>query len=78
MILAAVNSVIRTEVALLATGVQARQMPALPNPPPVFKTQEIGRTDPVLRVVDFPDERKGMVVRPIYQAGHKCVCTSSA
>ena len=78
MVLAVVGSIIVTGVALLAAGVHASEAPALPNPPPIFKTREIGHIDPVLRVVEFPEEDKGMVVRPIYQAGHKCVTTRIA
>jgi hypothetical protein len=59
-------------------AVHARQIPALPDPAPIFRTQEIGRSDPVLRVVEFPDDDKGMAVRPIYQTGHKCVTTRIA
>ncbi|MEI6645730.1 MAG: sugar-binding protein [bacterium] len=62
-------------ITLLIGCVHDDKAPALPNPPPIFKAQDVGRTDPILRLVEFPDEDKGMTVRPIYQVGHKCVTT---
>jgi len=77
-VFAGLGRVIGFGVIVLAGCVHEDKKAALPNPPPLFKAQEVGRADPVLRVVEFPDEKEGMVPRPVYQAGHKCVTTRIA
>ncbi len=52
--------------------------PGLPNPAPVFKASETGRTDPKFSVVEFPEKDSEMVARPVYQVGHKMVTTRLA
>ena len=42
-------------IILLAGHAHADKAPALPNPPPVFKAQDVGRTNPF-----FPALRSGL------------------
>ncbi len=65
-------------VLIAACAPSAPKGPALPNPAPVFKASETGRTDPKFSIVEFPEKESEMVARPIYQVGHKMVTTRLA